>query len=198
MAALCVEAQEASVLATGRWWRLTATQAGMYRLTVSDLPALQGTSIDSIGLFGRGGGMLSIDNRQTSYADLQPVTIDVRDNNGNGRFDNGDEVLFFGEGAEKWSYSQNDDRWEFEHHAYTTCNYYYLTTSATTVRHIAVSGNVPEATSEVTSFTSVTHIDNDLVNIFGTGQLWMGEPLGVEELYYAPHAARPRQPSWHL
>ena len=175
MAALCVEAQEASVLTTGRWWRLTATQAGMYRLTVSDLPALQGTSIDSIGLFGRGGGMLSIDNRQTSYADLQPVTIDVRDNNGNGRFDSGDEVLFFGEGAEKWSYSQNDDRWEFEHHAYATCNYYYLTTSATTVRHIAVSGNVPEATSEVTSFTSVTHIDNDLVNIFGTGQLWMGE-----------------------
>ena len=175
LSALSIGAQEASVLATGSWWKLTATQTGMYRLTVSDVPALQGVSTDSISIFGRGAGMLSIDNRQTSYSDLQPVSIDVKDHNGNGHFDSDDEVLFYGEGAERWNYSSSDGRWEFEHHAYATCNYYYLTTSARNQRRIAVADSVAGANTELTSYTTVSHIDNDLVNIFSSGQLWMGE-----------------------
>ncbi len=167
-------AAQGSVLRSGQWWKLGVTAEGVYRLTTADVPDLQGVGIESIGLYGAGGAMLSLNNSQTSYGDLQPVGIDIVDHNGNGIFDANDELLFFGEGAGGWRYDIDDERWEYERHAYATSNYYYLTTSAHTQRRIATAPAV-EASIEVTSYTAVTHVDNDLVNIFGSGQLWMGE-----------------------
>ncbi|MBO7101348.1 MAG: type IX secretion system sortase PorU [Bacteroidales bacterium] len=165
---------QGSVLRSGAWWKVGVNADGLYRLTTADVPALQGVSTDSIGLYGAGGGMLSLYNSQTPTGDLQPVTIDIVDHNGNGRFDSGDELLFFGEGAGGWRYVAADGRWEFERHAYATRNYYYLTVNAPEQRRIATAPAVT-ASTEVTSYTAVTHVDNDLVNIFGSGQLWMGE-----------------------
>lgn len=167
-------AAQGSVLRSGQWWKLGVTTEGIYRLTTADVPDLQGVGIESIGLYGAGGGMLSLYNDQTSYGDLQPVGIDIVDHNGNGQFDANDELLFFGEGAGGWRYDIDDERWEYERHVYATSNYYYLTTSAHTQRRIATAPAV-ETSIEVTSYTAVTHVDNDLVNIFGSGQLWMGE-----------------------
>ena len=167
-------AAQGSMLRSGQWWKLGVTTEGIYRLTTADVPDLQGVGIESIGLYGAGGGMLSLYNDQTSYGDLQPVGIDIVDHNGNGQFDANDELLFFGEGAGGWRYDIDDERWEFERHAYATSNYYYLTTSAPAQRRIATAPAV-ETSIEVTSYTAVTHVDNDLVNIFGSGQLWMGE-----------------------
>lgn len=171
---LSAAAQEHSVLARGAWWKMGAKQTGVYRLTVTDVPALQGVSVDSLGVYGAGKGMLSTSNSLTSTADLQPVGIDIIDRNGNGLFDSGDELLFYGEGAEGWQYATSDGRWEYAHHAYATENYYYLTTSAPQQRRIVPAAAVT-ATETVTTYTAVAHIDNDLVNIFESGQQWMGE-----------------------
>lgn len=170
---LCAAAQ-GSVLRSGAWWKVGVSAEGVYRLTTADVPALQGVSTDSIGLYGGGGDMLSLYNSQTPTGDLQPVSIDIVDHNGNGRFDSGDELLFFGEGAGGWRYVAADGRWEFTRHAYATRNYYYLTVNAPEQRRIETAPAVT-ASTEVTSYTAVAHVDNDLVNIFGSGQLWMGE-----------------------
>lgn len=175
---LDVTAQEASVLATGQWWKLDITTDGVYRLTTANVPALSGAHIDSIGLYGNGGGMLSISNSQTPTDDLQPVGIDIVDHNGNGRFDNGDELLFFAEGAGGWRYVNADGRWEYETHAYATKNHYYLTTTAPHQRRITMAAAVTAATT-LTTYTTVTHVDNDLVNMFEAGQLWMGEKFSA-------------------
>ena len=170
---LCAAAQ-GSVLRSGAWWKVGVNAEGVYRLTTTDVPALQGVSTDSIGLYGGGGDMLSLYNNQTPTGDLQPVSIDIVDHNGNGRFDSGDELLFFGEGAGGWRYVAADGRWEFVRHAYATRNYYYLTVNAPEQQRIETAPTVT-ASTEVTSYTAVAHVDNDLVNIFGSGQLWMGE-----------------------
>lgn len=170
---LCAAAQ-GSVLRSGAWWKVGVSAEGVYRLTTADVPALQGVSTDSIGLYGGGGDMLSLYNNQTPTGDLQPVSIDIVDHNGNGRFDSGDELLFFGEGAGGWRYVAADGRWEFVRHAYATRNYYYLTVNAPEQQRIETAPTVT-ASTEVTSYTAVAHVDNDLVNIFGSGQLWMGE-----------------------
>lgn len=177
-ATLGATAQEHSVLATGAWWRMEVRATGVYRLTVAEVPALEGVSVDSIGVYGAGMGMLPISNRLTPTGDLQPVCVDIKDGNGNGHFDSGDELLFYGEGAEGWRYVAADGRWEYEHHAYATSNYYYLTTSAQQQRRIATAAAL-EATATVTSYTAVAHVDNELVNMFESGQLWMGEKFST-------------------
>lgn len=172
---LCLgAAAQSSVLATGEWWRLRVETAGVYRVTTADVPALAGADVARIGVYGAAGGQLSVRNRETSIADLQPLAIDVVDRNGNGVFDSGDEVLFFGEGADVWRWDTEDLRWEMRRHAYATANYYYLTTSAASPRRIAVSPTVAADTT-LTSYTAVAAVNNDLVNLFNTGQVWLGE-----------------------
>lgn len=171
---------QGSVLSGGRWWKMTASQEGIYRVTTSELPELAGAQVNNIGVYGAGGGMLPLNNSQVPTDGLQPLAIDVIDQNGNGVFDAGDAVLFFGEGADRWYWSATDERWEYEHHAYATHNYYYITCDSPERRRIAIY-QLPTTSSqlsEVTSYTSVAHIDNDLTNIFRTGQKWMGERFG--------------------
>ncbi len=167
-------AAQGSVLRTGAWWRLAVDEAGIYRLTVADLPALQGVPVDSLGLYGNGGAMLPLDNSRVPLDALLPLAIEVADRNGNGLFDGTDQLLFYGEGSGIWRYSDADRRWEYTQHAYARHNYYYLTTTAPTPRRIATA-TLPPAAAHVDRYTAVAHIDNDLVNIMGTGQLWMGE-----------------------
>ena len=167
-------AAQGSALGSGRWWKLTVEQEGLYRLTTADVPGLAGASVDSIGIYGAGGSMLSLENSLVPTDGLQPLAIEVVDADGDGVFGSGDAVLFYGEGAGGWYYSNGDARWEYSQHSYATANYYFLTTGCHRHRRIAPAAAV-DAAMTVTSYTSVAHIDNELVNIFQTGQKWMGE-----------------------
>lgn len=165
---------QGSVLQSGRWWKLTADETGLYRLRCSEVAGLSGAHVDSIGVYGSGGAMLSEYNNRTATGDLTPLAIEVRDYNGNGRFDGDDEVLFFGEGTDTWRYDSSTERWKMSRHAYAAHNYYFLTVDATNGRRIASVGTTAN-TPELTSYTAVAAVNNDLVNLFGTGQQWMGE-----------------------
>jgi len=174
LCACATQAQESSVLSTGDWWKVEVQNSGMYRLTTADIPALQGASIANIGLYGSSGDQLDEDNSRTSTGDLQPVAIDIIDHNGNGTMDSGDELLFYGEGTGVWRYNVSTQRWQFSHHAYAKSNYYFLTTQASNPKRIATEPT-PESDTTLTTYTAVANVDNDLVNIFESGQLWMGE-----------------------
>ena len=182
MLAVCwaAGAQNASVLNSGRWWRLTVEEEGVYCVTVRDIPELRGVAVDSLGVYGGSGRMLSIYNSETPTADLRPVCIDVRDRNGNGRFDAEDELLFFGEGTDGWVYESSLQRWVFSVHAYANSNSYFLTINAPTKRRIALAPTVTADTT-VTDHTVVAHHESNLVNMLKTGQTWLGEKLSTAQ-----------------
>jgi len=173
-------AQSQSVLSTGRWWRLSVSEEGVYGITPRDIPALLGVNIDSIAVYGRDGAMLSTENQLTSTADLQSLHVDIRDRNGNHRFDADDELLFFGEGAGGWGYDNELKRWTFTPHAYANENCYYLTVNATETTRIATVPAV-EADTVMSTHTVVARRDNDLVNIYQSGQVWLGEKFSTSQ-----------------
>lgn len=181
-AALCIAAaasgQTASVLADGEWWRLTVRETGVYRLTVAEVPGLQGADVARIGLYGGSGTMLSMKNSETPTGDLQPVAIEVHDADGDGRFGSGDWLLFFGEGTDVWRYVEADRRWELMRHAYATANNYFLTTDAAAPLRIATAPAV-EADTATATHTVVATVNNDLINLFKTGQVWLGEKFSL-------------------
>lgn len=174
LCAVAVWGQEASVLASGEWFKMEVVETGIYRITIADVPEMQGVSISNIALYGGSGDQLSESNAQVSMGDLKPVAIDIVDHNGNGTMDSGDELLFYGEGAGVWRYNNSLSRWVFIQHAYSNANYYFLTTSRNDGLHIATS-TVATDGAQKTSYTAVAHVDNDLNNIFETGQVWVGE-----------------------
>lgn len=166
--------QTSSVLASGDWWRLAVQSTGVYRLTTADVPGLEGAEVSKIGLYGGGGEMLSLKNSQTSVGDLSPVAIEVHDADGDGRFDGGDWLLFFGEGTDVWRYVEGDRRWELKRHAYASSNCYFLTTTALEPLRIATAA-APVADTVMNDYTAVATVNNDLTNVFRTGQVWVGE-----------------------
>ncbi len=170
--------QASSVLATGEWWRVAVQSTGVYRLTVADVPGLEGANVETIGLYGGSGEMLSLDNNRTSIGDLQPVAIEVHDADGDGLFGAGDWLLFFGEGTDVWRYSAADRRWEMRRHAYATTNSYYLTTTALEPLRIETA-TAPTADTVMGDYTAVAAVNNDKTNVFRTGQVWVGEKFTV-------------------
>lgn len=177
---LAAQGQQASVLASGSWWKMEVEETGMYRLTTADLPAMQGAAIGNLALYGASGDQLSESNDQTPTADLQPVAIDIVDHNGNGLMDSGDELLFFGEGTGVWRYNATLARWVFQQHAYSSANYYFLTTTEGGGRHVATAA-VAEGGTTATTYTAVAHVDNDINNIFESGQVWVGEKFSSSQ-----------------
>jgi len=170
--------QTSSVLASGDWWRLAVKSSGVYRLTTADVPGLEGADVTRIGLYGGSGEMLSLNNSQTTLGDLRPVAIEVHDADGNGRFGSGDWLLFFGEGTDVWRYVAADRRWELKRHAYASSNHYYLTTAAPEPLRIATAA-APEADTVMSDYTAVAMVNNDLTNVYRTGQVWVGEKFTV-------------------
>ena len=169
------KAQEASVLADGDWWRLMVRETGMYAVTTAEVPALQGASISAIGVYGAAGTQLPLSNAAVPTDGLQPVASTVIDKNGNGLFDATDKVVFFGEGCDAWRYNNDDLRWEMQRHAYASVNHYYISASAPEARRVATAGNMATTDTTITTYTAVAVHNNDLVNIYSSGQLWMGE-----------------------
>ena len=135
-------AQNHSVLSSGRWWKLSVQEEGVYSITTRDIAALQGVAVDSLGVYGRSGAMLSTNNSITPTTDMHPLCIDVVDRNGDGFFGSDDELLFFGEGAEGWSYDTELKRWVYSHHAYANENCYYLTINAPRTVRIATAPTI--------------------------------------------------------
>ena len=181
-AAVCGTLQataQQSVLADGSWWRLEVTRTGVYAVGVADVPALQGVAVDRINMYGMAGNQLPTDNRRVPTTGLTAIAIDVVDRNGNGTFDSGDEVLFFGEGCDVWRYHTGDARWEMQRHTYASANYYFLTTTSAAAPHRIGSGTATTADTTVASYTAVAVVNNDMTNIYKTGQLWMGEKFSA-------------------
>lgn len=172
-----------SVLSAGRWYQITVAEAGMYKIAIADLPALEGARCADIAIYGGAGGMLSSDNRTTRPKDLEPCAIEVIDENGNGIFDNADRILFYGEGAGVWRFNERSSRFEFATHAYANNNCYYLTPDAPQgvadlpAMRVQPAPYSEEYQAQTATHTGVALLNEDRINVHSCGQIWVGDKL---------------------
>ena len=63
---LCLNAQQNSVLSSGNWYKIGVAEDGIYRLSFNDFQNLgvntSNLDVNSIKLYGNGGGMLPLLN----------------------------------------------------------------------------------------------------------------------------------------
>ena len=171
---LPLAAQVPSVLASGQWWKMDVTADGIHRLTTADLPALAGQPCSTLAVYGAHSGMLELQNSRTPIGDLSQVATQIVDQNENGTFDAGDQLLFYAEGPSQWRYDPDLQCWTFQRHAYATTHSYYLTTScATPLRIATLPTTSPQAI--LSDYTVALLHENELSSPFKTGQIWLGE-----------------------
>lgn len=181
------------------WVKIPVSSRGVYAVTGADLVS-QGISLSQINdpstmrMYSRFGLPQPRD-----YADpsgtwqpgvvMEETAIMVEDG-GDGTFDRGDRVIFYGMPASDWAdyYDPAAPDTVFKRHAHTDVNYYYLTWDAmlpgTPARMAEVSG-APGAGADVTTYVERLYAEEDLIADFdygGDGWLWQEIPkLGLEK-----------------
>ncbi len=168
-----------SVLANGKWFRISLQKSGIYKITYDDFVAMgfDPASIDptKISVYGNGGGMLPESNATKRTDDLIENAIVVNDG-GDGKLDPGDYVLFYGESPDKWIFDYSTFYFSHQKNLYSDSTFYYVTIGSTAGKRIQQIPSLTD-TAVTTSFGFFDHAfhEIDSVNLTQSGKTWVGE-----------------------
>ena len=169
-----------SILASGNWYRFKVEKTGVNRISRSFLSNL-GIDVNSIDpsrikVYGQGGTSLPLVNSDDQLYDAPEVAITVTGDD-DGRFDNGDEILFYGIATDT-EYVRDNDSFI---NPYTDESYYYLTVDGVIGKRIlpfVQPSAVPVVTYDY--YYSKQHHEVDEINIASIGRAWYGERFDFE------------------
>ncbi len=175
-----------SVLAKGEWIKIGVTTSGIHKLDANFLQKaglnLAQVNPQNIKIYGNGGGILPQANDISRANDLIENTISV-EGEIDGRFDNQDFILFYGQSPHQISYDSTSKSFRHQFNVYSDTTFYFLTVSDSKGLRIKDQNSV-SATQEIAAFDDYVFHEIDTKNILaqapfaGSGRLWMGEEFG--------------------
>lgn len=159
---------ENSVLATGRWVKISVASTGLYRITSAQLKSWGFTDPDAVRIYGYGGNRISDRLSADTFIDDLPQTPCAVTASG---------IVFYGVGAESWSKTGNNDAHYVQSlNPYSTEGYYFVTADSSTERTAIPANDSPVAATEpVTTFTDALFHEEELNSLGNTGTLFLGE-----------------------
>ncbi len=174
-----------SVLASGDWYKIKITKSGIYRVSGSDLLSmgfsLSALDINSIRLYGNGGGMLPEANSAFRYDDIVENSIQIHDANSNGIFESSDYFIFYGKGPNTWKFSEVSKYFFHQKNIYDSYAYYFITIKSGLGKRIENDSNTYSvANTFVNKFTDYAFLEKDSLNLIKTGREWYGEHYSIE------------------
>jgi hypothetical protein len=169
-----------SVLANGKWFRISLQKTGIYKITYDDFVAMgfDPATLDpaKIAVYGNGGGMLPELNSAPRVDDLQENAIVVKDG-GDGKLDQGDYVLFYGEAPDIWYMNNLNRKFYHTKNLYSDSTFYYVTVGSTNGKRVHLADSIPDTThvdNHSVHFTGFAFHDIDSVNLAQSGKTWIG------------------------
>ena len=168
-----------SVLASGNWVRVKVEKDGIYHLTWEQLSDLGISNPANVRVFGNGGGMLPVMNQGSRPDDLLENAV-YFEKGSDGVFNQGDYILFYGQGADIWTYDESKTFFNLTVHDCASSSYYYLTDDAGAGKQMQVAASLSgPANSTVTQYDDIRHHELDDINLLGSGQEWYGEHFDI-------------------
>lgn len=167
-----------SVLASGKWFKIKLNKNGIYKVTYNELSSMgfnMSTVPSHIAVFGNGGRVLPEKNDVFRYDDLYENPIVVVGGE-DGSFDQGDYLLFYGEGPVVWKYNTASQSFHHQTNYYRDYSYYFITAlnyPAKRVQTIEPPSGSPDIV--VSDFTDYAVHELCERNIAGIGRTWYGE-----------------------
>ena len=170
---------DSSVLAAGRWYKLVVTQTGIHQITYNDFVSMgidpSKVDVAKIRLFGNGSGMLSEVNSAPRIDDLREIAIQIADG-GDGHLDASDYILFYGEGADKWTFDRLTRFYSHQRNLYSDSTYYYLNFDQHAGKRVQPIPAVPANPNNYSStFDDYLLHELDSLNLIRSGKEWYGE-----------------------
>ncbi|MCK7557916.1 type IX secretion system sortase PorU [Chitinophaga sedimenti] len=164
-----------AVLSAGNWYKVAVTAPGVYKIDISLLNRMGINTLNlssaSLRLVGYAGDMLPEDNASPRYDDLPETALYIHDG-GDGIINGNDYILFYTPGANNWL----PDAQYFQHqqHLYADTAFYFLSAGGTGKR-VVVDNTTPTANRVVNTYNYRAFVENDKVNVLGSGKRWLDE-----------------------
>jgi len=169
-----------SVLNSGDWVKIAVTQDGVYKISWSELVNMGFNDPQNVRVFGYGGGMLPEINNISRHDDLIENAIWL-EKGSDGIFNEGDYLLFYGQGPVQWCYDENNRLFTHKLHLYSDSSFYFITVNNGSSKLITTESTVPEpATHYVNSFIDHKFHETQSKNLIKSGQLWVGESFDIQ------------------
>ncbi|MEI6456606.1 MAG: hypothetical protein WCO93_09990, partial [bacterium] len=165
-----------SVLAVGNWFKVAVASSGVYAITYDYLKnaGIDVASINpkNIRVYGNGGGMLPEANAKPRADDLTENAIYVSGEE-DGKFDEGDYILFYGDSPDKWTPSSLSGTFQHQKNLYSDKTCYFLNFDTGPGMRIGFeqSTTVP-ATDIIDTFNDYAFYEKDDINLIKSGREW--------------------------
>ncbi len=175
-----------SVLNNGQVFKMAISEEGVQKLSYDFLKDELKVDVDQIDprtiqIYGNRGGHLPLYADADRPADLTENRIIVS-GEADGSFDQGDYVLFYGEGPNIWSFDTANQVFNRQQHIYDENNYYYLVVGASNGLRVEERNSIANATFQVTTFNDFARFEEEEVNLFkvwekttGSNRDWFGD-----------------------
>ncbi len=165
---------EHSPLSRGKWYRFEVDKTGIYRIDKNFLNSLgiNTGNLDPrhIHIFGWGGRMLPLSNASPLPQSLAEIPVEIHGET-DGRFDDGDYILFFGTGKHTWN-----GEYHTYNNIYTDKAYYYIqiddTQNGKRIPEYQQPPGTPVWTTDV--YLAERFYEEDSVNVAKLGREWYG------------------------
>ena len=178
-----------SVLSTGKWTKFECPEEGIYRITSSMLSSfgIDAGTVDprTIKIYNNGGKMLPEDMDAPYPTDLKENAIYVFGEE-DGKFDEGDYILFYGRGTDFWDYDSTQKKISRYFNLYSKQNYYFITSGGVTGKRMQQKLGLQDSHAYVQKYTQAfKDRDVDTINIFSSGRYFVGDGFSSNNVSYS-------------
>ena len=171
-----------SALSSGRWYKISLTKEGIYKIDKDFLTSLGisgSISFSTLGVFGNGGGMLPESNADFRYDDIQENSIYKFDANGNNIFDDGDYILFYGQAPHRFNYIPSENTFRHQNNIYSDKTCYFISPDKGTGKFITGTASLPVENYTTSTYDIIQFIDADKSNLLSSGRAWYGDAFDI-------------------
>ncbi len=163
-----------SVLASGKWIRIKTKSKGIYKISLDQLKLWGFTNPDQVSMYGNGGYMLPVLNKETRFDDLTAYPIwKGKDNNGK------DCIFFYASGNIQFKQDNGSGSFTHQQNYYATENYFYLTDQGTARLPGKMNEVTEPAGQSVYSFPNYLLYEKEIYNLISSGSRWFGEQFNA-------------------
>lgn len=178
-----------SALSEGNIYKLSVENTGIYKIDHSFLSSIPGLDISAINpknlqIWTQHGGLVPQSLTRNRVDDLQQIPLYIQGEQ-DGRFDQGDYILFYAEGADRYRFDETEI--QFEKNVYDLNNYVFLKIGNQNGLRISIASEVFVSDYQENTESLRRHeLDrSNLLGSFGgtqgSGKQWFGEAFAIEK-----------------
>ncbi|MGW8121303.1 type IX secretion system sortase PorU [Roseivirga echinicomitans] len=177
-------AQSPSVLAAGKWVKMSFEKEGVYRIDKNTLNQMgfdvNALNPENIAIYGNRGGMLPQAISAPRAKGLVENAIAVV-GEGDGIFNSEDYILFYVDHVNELKFNAGSKVFTSEKNLYTDEIHYFITVKDNKGLRIATKPSLGNDFPEVNSYNKIIRHEQDLKNILGSGRKWYGENFNTND-----------------